>query len=452
MPPKPLDALPSDSCELGGVSVNGVPDRTVSVRHGAIVAVRDPAPGDDRRFAGCVLTPGLIDSHQHLPPDNALHLSGLFCLLNLMHGVTTVLEAGDSDASAVPAARKLLVEGLLPGPRVVACGPFIARPPREWANSILLEDPVNPATVVQAAIDRGAQAIKLYEGLTRADIAAISAAAADRGLRTIGHVPAALDVEHAGVPEVQHLFGVPPAASRGGADGLLARLADWHAVDDARMEAVVAASVAQGIAHTPTLVVTEGVLRAQRPDASEPLLPRLYPEVVWNRHTGIANYRDMPERVRALLRESLPKKLELVARLHRAGVELYLGTDVQQPYVAPGASLIREMQLFAAAGIAPAQVMDMATARAGTRLGVPGLGTITGGAPADLLVLDADPARELSALGSLRAVVVGGRVLAIDVLRTAVERQLRHYRRPLIDRVSVLSARRTMRRISLRQG
>jgi hypothetical protein len=451
-PPAPLDALPPNSCDLGGVSVGGVPDRTISVRHGAIVSIRAGAPGDDRRFAGSVITPGLIDSHQHLPPDNALRLTGLFCLLNLMHGVTSVLEAGDSDASAVSAARRLLAEGLLPGPRVVACGPFIARPPREWPNTILLEDPVSPTTVVQAAVDRGAQVIKLYEALTRSDIAGLSAAAADRGLRSIGHVPAALDIEEAGVPEVQHFFGVPTAHSRRGAAGLLARLADWYAVDESRLESVVAASVDQGIAHTPTLVVTEGVLRAQEPAASEPLLPRLYPDVVWHRKTGISNYRNMSQTDVALLRESLRKKLDLVARLHRAGVPLFVGTDVQQPYGPPGASLQREMELFTSAGIAPAEVMEIATAHAGERLGVPGLGTISPGSPADLLVLDADPATDIAALGSLRAVVVGGHVLTLDTLREAVKRQLDHFHRPLVDRASVFAARRTMRRIVLRPG
>jgi hypothetical protein len=449
-PPAPFDALPTDSCDLGGIEVEGTPERTISVRHGAIFAIRDPDPGDDRRFAGCVATPGLIDSHQHLPPANALGLSGLFCLLNLLHGVTSVLDAGDSDGSSVPAARRMLIEGLLPGPRVLTCGPFIARPPREWPNTILLEDPVTPATVVQAAVDRGAQVIKLYEALTRSDIAGLTAAAADRGLRAIGHVPAALDIEDAGVPEVQHFFGVPTVASRRGAPGLLARLADWHAVDESRLQEVVAGSVSRGIAHTPTLVVTEGVLRAQEPGALEPHLPRLYPDVVWNRHSGISTYRGMSETEVSLLRDSLPKKLELLGRLHRAGVPLFLGTDVQQPYVPPGASLHREMELFESAGISPAEIMSMVTARAGERLGVPGLGSLSPGAPADLLLLDADPSARISALGSLRAVVVGGRLLETATLRAAVERQLHHYRRPLIDRASVIGARRTMRRIAMR--
>ena len=234
-PPHPLPYLRSPSCQLGDVTVDGVPGRTVVVDHGAISEVREARPGDDRRYAGCFVTPGLIDSHQHLPPASPLKLSGLYCLLYLLHGVTTVLDAGDGDGTAVPAVRQLIASGAVPGPRVVSVGPFIARPPRQWANTVLVEDPVTPAVVVQRALDRGAQAIKLYEALTRSDIEGITAAAAERGLQVLGHVPAALDIEEAGVPEVQHFFGVPSAKSRGGAPQLLKRLADWHGVDDARL-------------------------------------------------------------------------------------------------------------------------------------------------------------------------------------------------------------------------
>jgi len=449
-PPPPLDTLPPSSCVLGDVVVGGREGRTVCVQAGAITEVREARPGDDRRFAGCVVTPGLIDSHQHLPPVSPLKLTGLFCLLHLLHGVTSVLEAGDGDGMAVASARQLLIDGALPGPRVVTVGPFIARPPRQWRNSILLEDPVNPAMVVQAAIDRGAQMIKLYEELTRADIEGIAAAAAERGLRAIGHVPAQLDMEDAGVPEVQHFFGVPTAESRRHAPGLVQRLADWHAVDDARLQTVVQASVEKGIGHTPTLVVSEGVLQARRPDAAAPLLPRMFQDVVWDRGKGIATYRNVTPEDDALLRDSLPVKRELVSRLHRAGVELFVGTDVPQPFVVPGASVHREMQLFAEAGIGAGEVMEIATARAGRRLGIPGLGTLTPGAPADLLVAGSDPSRDLGALGSLRAVVAGGRLLETGTLRAAVERQLRHYRRPLVDRAGLIGARRALKQISLR--
>jgi imidazolonepropionase-like amidohydrolase len=448
-PPPPLESVPSPSCVLGHVSVQGVTDRTVIVKQGAITEVREARPDDDRRFAGCVVTPGLIDSHQHLPPANALKLSGLFCLLNLLHGVTTVLDAGDATGTAVPAARQLIADGLLPGPRVVACGPFVGRPPAMWPNTFLVQDPVTPAVIVQAAIDRGAQAIKLYEGLTVSDIAAIASEASARGLLVIGHVPAALDVETAGVPEVQHFFGVPAARSRSGDGSLLQRLADWHAVDDARLDTVVEASVTNGISHTPTLVVTEGVLRAhQQPRPVEKLLPRVYSEVVWHPEAGIPTYRNATPQDIARTRDSLPIKLDLLGRLHRAGVPVYVGTDVNQPYVVPGASLRRELQLFADSSIPPATVMDIATVQAGKRLRIPQLGTIAIGAPADLLVLDRDPCEDISALDSLRAVVSAGRLLEVAVLNDAVDRQLHHYGRLIVDRASMFAARRTLRQLS----
>lgn len=446
-PPPPLGELPAPSCELGGVVIGGRHGQTVFVENGAITNVRAELPGDDRRFAGCFITPGLIDSHQHLPPENMLKLSGLFCLLNLLHGVTTVLDAGDVGGTAVPAARQLIASAAVPGPRVVACGPFIARAPAMWPNTVIVADPVEPGVIVQAALDRGAQAIKLYEELTRADIAAISAEAAARGLLTIGHVPAALDIEDAGVPEVQHFFGVPTAASRNGDPRLLRRLADWHAVDDARLDAVVEASVSEGIRHTPTLVVTEGVLRAYGPSPVEPLMPRMYTDVVWHTKNGIPTYSGAAPGDIAMLRESLPMKLDLVGRLHRAGVPLYAGTDVTQPFVVPGKSLQQELHLLAEAGIPPATVMEIATAHAGERLGIPKLGTVTIGAPADLLVFDRDPYADLAALDTLRAVLCGGRLFEASILRAAVDRQLSHYRRLPVERVSKLGARRALKSV-----
>jgi len=324
---------------------------------------------------------------------------------------------------------------------MVTCGPFVGRPPKMWPNTLLVEDPVTPAVIVQAAIDRGAQAIKLYEGLTASDIAAIASEASARGLLVIGHAPAALDVETAGVPEVQHFFGVPAASSRSGNGSLLQRLADWHAVNDARLDVVVEASVTNGIEHTPTLVVTEGVLRAhQQPRPVEKLLPRVYSEVVWHPETGLPTYRNATPQDIAHTHDSLPIKLDLLGRLHRAGVPLYVGTDVNQPYVVPGASLQRELQLSADAAIPPATVMDIATVQAGKQLSIPQLGTVAIRAPADLLVLDRDPREDISALDSLRAVVSGGCLLDIAVLRDAVNRQLHHYRRLTVDRASILAA------------
>ncbi len=257
------------------------------------------------------------------------------------------------------------------------------------------------------------------------------------------------------MPEVQHFFGVPTAESRDGAPQLLKRLADWHAVDDARLDAVDdarldavdEASTSNGIRHTPTLVVSEGVLQAQDGGRDEPLMPRVFPHFIWHPKTGISTYRNASERDIALLRDSLPIKLELVNRLYRAGVQLYAGTDVGQPFTVPGKSLQRELHLFTEAEIPSAAVIDIATARAGERLRIPKLGTIATGAPADLLILDRNPYEDLDALASMRAVVSAGHLLDTQILRSAVDRQLRHYRSMLVDRAGIIGGRLALRKL-----
>ena len=239
---------------------------------------------------------------------------------------------------------------------------------------------------------------------------------------------------------------MPTAKSRAGAPQLLKRLADWHAVDDGRLDAVVEVSVAQGIRHTPTLVVSEGVVRAQE-GQSEPLMPRLFPDVIWRPKTGISTYRNASQRDISMLRDSLPVKLQLVSRLHRAGVQLYAGTDVGQPFTVPGKSLQRELHLFAEAGIPPAAVIEIATARSGERLRIPKLGTIATGAPADILVLDRNPYEDLAALDSMRAVISGGHLFDMQLLRAAVDRQLAHYRSALVDRAGMIGGRLALRKL-----
>src|SRR5262249_9614907 len=162
--------------------------------------------------------------------------------------------------------------------------------------------------------------------------------------------------------------------------------------------------------------------------------------VVWHPETGVPTYRNATPQDIARARDSLPIKLDLLGRLYRAGVSVYAGTDVNQPYVVPGASLQRELQLFADAGIPPATVLDIATLQAAKRLRIAQLGTVSIGAPADLLVLDGDPREDISALDSLRAVVSAGRLLDVAVLQDAVDRQLQHYRRLAVDRVSIFAA------------
>ena len=111
----------------------------------------------------------------------------------------------------------------------------------------------------------------------------------------------------------------------------------------------------------------------------------------------------------------------LVERLLREGAPLRLGTDVQQPFVVPGAAMHREMQLFVDAGIRPAEVFRLAPREAALACGLHDLGTTRRGATANLLVLERDPTADIEALSSIRAVVHRGSLFE----RTDLQREIK---------------------------
>jgi imidazolonepropionase-like amidohydrolase len=88
----------------------------------------------------------------------------------------------------------------------------------------------------------------------------------------------------------------------------------------------------------------------------------------------------------------------------QAGGKLLYGTDFS--LVPPGVD-VREAKLMARAGLTPAEVLAAGTAEAGKELGEP-LGTLTPGAPADMLVVRGDPRKNLSALARTLLVLAGG--------------------------------------------
>src|SRR5437870_4762159 len=78
-------------------------------------------------------------------------------------------------------------------------------------------------------------------------------------------------------------------------------------------------------------------------------------------------------------------------RVHDAGIPVALGTDAGNPLTLHGASVFMELEAMQAAGLAPRDVLLAATRTAAQAAGLDSVGTVTPGAVADLLVLDADP-------------------------------------------------------------
>ena len=134
--------------------------------------------------------------------------------------------------------------------------------------------------------------------------------------------------------------------------------------------------------------------------------------------------------------------------LYTAGVQLYLGTDVQQPFTVPGISLHQEMRLFARSGIPSEAIWKMATLDAGRSLGLAGLGNLISGAPADFLIFRRDPTGDLANLDALEAVVTRGRLFTKAAIDAKIAEYRAHYDGLIFDTLSIQLAKAALRKVS----
>lgn len=418
-------------------------DRTIHVRDGRIESVSGPVerPRSTRarvleEYSGAFVMPGLVDMHVHYwsaEPE-------LFGLLLLAHGVTTVRDAGDSEGTIFATRRRIDGEEI-PGPRIFACGPILDGADPVWPGSIGVTGENAARRAVHLLARRGADCVKAYHGLTPPVLDAVRRAAREAGLPLIGHVPASVPLERAGLADVQHLSGVPGR----GADPDMpfherveAWSEAWHALRPERIDAVARAAAADGVAHTPTLVFWERLFRLRGVDPRiERALPRWHRELFWDPSRPWNRTPEDDQRHR----EALRRMKDVVAALHHAGVRIHAGTDTLNPFVAPGASLHAEIRHLIDAGLSTADALAAATRIAAGSLGRPELGRIAGGGPADFVIYRRNPMHDPRALAIPDAVVVRGRLWT----RTELERRIAAYsswfEAPAVDLITSAAAR-----------
>ncbi|WP_037361792.1 metal-dependent hydrolase family protein [Amycolatopsis orientalis] len=117
----------------------------------------------------------------------------------------------------------------------------------------------------------------------------------------------------------------------------------------------------------------------------------------------------VPPEIEAKARSIAATHLDAVARAHRAGVRIAMGTD--SGVFAHGSSPA-ELAWLIRAGLSPAEALLAATSSAADLLGLADVGRITPGACADLVVVDGDLPGVEEFRKNLRCVIKSGRVRA----------------------------------------
>jgi imidazolonepropionase-like amidohydrolase len=119
------------------------------------------------------------------------------------------------------------------------------------------------------------------------------------------------------------------------------------------------------------------------------------------------------------------KRLAQVASMHRAGVGVLTGTDAPLRNSPPGFGLHDELSLLVRGGMSTFEVLRAATYEPGRYLGLlDSTGTIEQGRRADLVLLRANPLRDIRNTRTIAAVVANGRLFDGDALN-AIRRRRR---------------------------
>ena len=124
----------------------------------------------------------------------------------------------------------------------------------------------------------------------------------------------------------------------------------------------------------------------------------------------------------AVRQKFVEHELEIVRRLHTAGVPFLAGTDTPAGVdVTPGISLHLELQRFVAAGFTPLDALQTATINPARFFGkLADFGTVETGRLADLVLLRANPLEDIANTRAIAGVVANGRYWSsadLDALR-----------------------------------
>ncbi|WP_230206706.1 amidohydrolase family protein [Novosphingobium sp. Gsoil 351] len=398
--------------------------RSVLLRGGKIVRI---APSSRLAVAkgvtvidgrGATLLPGLWDMHVHLRPRDPLRF--------LASGVTTVRDMGNITAAMVRLERRLR-ERRLPGPAIVKAGFIDAAGPAATYNGTLVSSEGEALAAVDAYADAGYSQIKLYNQVKPEWVPAIAIRAHARGMRLSGHVPFGATVQQmvaSGYDEVQHL--IYPLLSLAGQPAKTpltfnaARAAQTIDPASARVAAFAHLLHRHQVALDFTLSVYEPLLLAQagKPPPGSELLSAALPDAARRQMTGGA-LPTPPDLTLAQFQGTMAKVQALMRVLYERGVPLVAGTDTP---ALGGLTLPRELELMAAAGLPPAEVLRIATfgaARIMRRDATTGL--IELGKDADLVLVDGDPIRNISDIRRVRYTFKSGTRYAPDELIRALD-------------------------------
>lgn len=411
--------------------------QTIVIRDGRIAeigaAARVKAPDGAQRIdaTGKYVIPGLAEMHGHLPaPDASRELVEHILFLYVANGVTTV--RGMQGNPAALERRAAVASGTLLGPRLYVAGtPFGAN-----AKTVEIAE-----KMVREQKTAGYDLLKIAEGASVPVYDAIVKTANEVKIDFAGHVPndvgvrRAIEVHQKSIDHLDNYLEALEADNspvRGADAQTRARDLPFH-VDERKIAELARLTRQAGVWNAPTIALWEIFHNGETGEAIRDSMPEI-------RYMPRTTVEQWVKSKNALLQPTSngfmgfgvgaktgPRVIELRRKilkgLRDAGAGILLGTDSPQVFSVPGFSIHREMQVMTAVGFTPFEILQSGTRNVAVYFNtLAETGTVERGKRADLLVLEANPLKDISNVARRAGVVVNGRWIPESEIQQGLEK------------------------------
>ncbi|HJS53608.1 MAG TPA: amidohydrolase family protein [Chitinophagaceae bacterium] len=363
---------------------------------------------------GKYIIPGLADMHIHVNQ----YSNWVFTLL-LSYGVTTIRVMSGNEA--VLKWRDSVNNNLKIAPDIHSASQLIDGNPPYWGNlhdGLVVQNADSVEQIIVDQTSKGYEFIKVYNRLDPLIFKRIRSVCFEKNIKLTGHIPASLDkndmlTEQTG--EIEHLSGYAryasnidtvskDAISKNSDMGYDLELANNISAD--KMRSAARKTKEYNIWNCPTLIVhgikSDTMFCKELPDTE--LGQKLTRVLGWWKSQG---YNLSPDE-----KKLWDFKKAMIRELDLNKTFLLAGSDSPAPWVVPGLSLHQELMYMAAAGLSNYDALKTATVNPAIWFGKDyDGGTIESGKRADLLILSANPLKDIRNTQKIVSVIFKGKVV-----------------------------------------
>ncbi|MGM0906236.1 MAG: amidohydrolase family protein [Pseudomonadota bacterium] len=408
------------------------PNHTVLIEDGLITDVNSglnlPTGINVIDGTGKYLIPGLIDSHVHLwqsPND---------LLLYIANGVTHIREMNGSDEHLTWKAE---IESGRPGPEMFVtsrrhnsssgtAGLF-----ERWTAKINpVDDTDDIESHVQQMMEKGYDAVKIYTLLKKRHFQAFNKAALKLDVQLLGHIPMEMTLDEiwqSELKELAHTEELVKALAREFAEFNSETSEEFLQFVHKRSADIVIHLLKNDVAVVSTLSLMESIA-PQKLDVADALraveLEYVNPGIAEALHPSVPIMGWLPDVNIYRLPYNYPQEKIpgnqtywkayaqanriLLKAMANKGVKVLAGTDANVPVMVPGFSLHEELVSLTQAGFSEAQALRSATSTPAVWMKVKS-GKVLAGYQADLVLLHANPLKDINHTRTVDTVISNGR-------------------------------------------